>query len=183
MGLEKVIEQIEHDGEEKIRSLLRDAEHQADQLLQTTRKEIEAKSKLKKLEIVKQITMLQAQERSAVEIEAKKIQLNAKKVILANTYQQCLASLQTLPHQKILSALFKNLEKELPEAAVVYSNERDEKVVRSLTKLQYGGVIDCLGGIIAENDDKTITVDYRYETIAAAIWDNSLKEIAEHLFG
>ncbi len=183
MGLEKVIDQIERDGEEKISSLLLDAEKQANQLLQKTRKEIEESQKQRTAEVERHITTLRAQEKSAVEIEAKKIQLNAKKDILAETYQRCLASLQSLPHEKILSALVKSLRNELPEAAVIYSNKRDEKSIRSLTNLAYGGSIECLGGLIAENKEKTMTVDFRYETIAAALWDHALKEIAEQLFG
>jgi len=183
MGLEKVIEQIEKDGEEKIRNLLQDAEKQADQILQKTQKELEEKSVQKKQETEKQITALQTQEKSAVEIEAKKIRLNAKKDILAVAYQQCLDSLQSLPHETILDALIRDIQKEMPEAAVIYSNKRDEKIVRSLTTLRYGGVIECLGGVVAENTEKTLTVDFRYETIAAAVWDHSLKEIAEKLFG
>ena len=183
MGLEKVIEQIEKDGEEKIRNLLSDAEKQAAQILLTTQKELEGKRVSKKQETEKQIQALQTQEKSAVEIEAKKIRLNAQKDILAAAYQQCLVSLQSLPHETILAALVRNIQREMPEAAVIYSNKRDETVVRSLSKLQYGGIIDCLGGVIAENADKTLTVDFRYETIAAAVWERSLKEIAQNLFG
>lgn len=128
MGLEKVIEQIEKDGEEKIRNLLQDAEKQTDQILQKTQKELEEKSIQKQQETEKQITALQNQEKSAGEIEAKKIRLNAKKDILAVAYQQCLTSLQFLPHETILPALVRNIQKELPEAAVIYSNKRDEKI-------------------------------------------------------
>jgi V/A-type H+-transporting ATPase subunit E len=183
MGLEKVIEQIEKDGEEKIRSLLQDAEKQAALILQTMQRDLEEKGAQKKRETEKQVAALQTQEKSAAEIEAKKIRLNAEKDILASTYQQCLASLQSLPHETILAALVRDIQKEMPEAAVIYSNKRDEAKVRSLSTLRYGGVIECLGGVIAENTDKTLTVDSRYETIAATVWEHSLKEIAKELFG
>ena len=183
MGLEKVIEQIEKDGEEKTRKLLQDTEKQAAQILHTMQRELEEKSVQKKQETEKQVTALQTQEKSAVEIEAKKIRLHAEKDILTSTYQQCLASLKSLPHETILSALVRNIQKEMPEAAVIYSNKRDEPVVRSLTTLRYGGAIECLGGVIAENTEKTLTVDFRYETIAADVWEHSLKEIAQNLFG
>ena len=183
MGLEKVIEQIEHDGEEKIKTLLSDAEHQAALLLRIKQKELEERRVQKKQETEKQIAALQAQERSAAEIEAKKIRLNAQKDILAHAYQESLASLASLPQKTMLTALVRNLQQELPEAAVIYSNQRDESMVRSLSKLRYGGTIDCLGGVVAENPDKTLTVDFRYETIAAAVWERSLKEIAQNLFG
>jgi vacuolar-type H+-ATPase subunit E/Vma4 len=35
---------------------------------------------------------------------------------------------------------------------------------------------------VAENKDKTMKIDYRYEMIAEIVWDRSLKEIAEKLF-
>ncbi len=38
MGLEKVIENIQKEGKEKIKSILHDAETQADQILQTKQK-------------------------------------------------------------------------------------------------------------------------------------------------
>jgi V/A-type H+-transporting ATPase subunit E len=182
MGLEKVIERIDKDGEEKIATILQDAEKQAVQILLGMQKTLEVQVAKKKQETEKQIETLQIQEKSAMEIEAKKIRLNAEKDILATTYMGCLGSLQSLPHEKILSSLLKKLRNEMPEATVIYSNKRDETVVRALSKLSYGGAIDCLGGVVAENTDKTLKVDFRYETIAAAVWDGSLKEIAEKLF-
>jgi V/A-type H+-transporting ATPase subunit E len=145
-------------------------------------KTLEVQGAKKRQEIEKQIEALQIQEKSALEIEAKKIRLNAEKHILATTYQQCLGSLQSLPHEKILSALIQKILQEMPEATLIYSNKRDETAVRRLSSLSYGGVIDCLGGVVAENAEKTIKVDFRYETIAAAVWERSLKEIAEKLF-
>jgi V/A-type H+-transporting ATPase subunit E len=82
----------------------------------------------------------------------------------------------------MVSFLLKKIEKELPEATYVYSNKRDETSVRSQTKIIYGGSIETLGGIVVENKEKTLKVDYRYETIAELIWDRSLKDIAEKLF-
>jgi V/A-type H+-transporting ATPase subunit E len=108
--------------------------------------------------------------------------LNAEKDILNTTYKESLQALSTLPHQKIISSLLKKVDKELPEVATIYSNKRDEHLVRSQTKITYGGSIETLGGIIVENKEKTLQVDYRYETIADIVWDRSLKEIAEKLF-
>ena len=182
MGLDKVIENIQKEGKEKINSILHDAETQANQILQTKQKTIDEAAVKKRQELEKHIDLLKTQELSSVEIEVKKIRLNAEKDILTQTYQECLNALSTLPHEKILSFLLKKAELELPEAAFVYSNARDESIVRSLTKIPYGGTMDALGGIILENKDKTLKLDYRYETIAESIWERSLKEIAKKLF-
>jgi len=182
MGLDKVIENIQKEGKEKITSILQDAEKQAVLILETKQKMINEISLKKKLELEKQINLLKIQEESSVEIEVRKIRLNAEKDILLHTYQECLNTLSSLPHETIISSLLKKVQKELPEAAYIYSSKRDEKIVRSQTKIPYGGSIDTLGGIIVENKEKNLKLDYRYETIAEHVWEHSLKEIAKKLF-
>lgn len=182
MGLEKVIENIQKEGKEKIRSILQDAEKQAAQIIQTKQKNIDDTAQKKRTELEKQITLLKTQEESSVDIEVKKIRLNAEKDILTQTYQECLSALSGLPHEKILSSLLTKTKTELPEAAFVYSNTRDKHLIQSLTKIPYGGSIDTLGGIIVENKEKNLKLDYRYETIAERVWEHSLKEIAKKLF-
>jgi V/A-type H+-transporting ATPase subunit E len=181
MGLEKVIENIQNEGKEKITAILHDAETQAAQILSTTQKTLDQTAEKKRKELEKNIELLKAQEESSVEIEVKKIRLNTEKDILNQTYQDSVASLSSLPHEKILSSLLKKAQQELPQAAFVYSNKRDEALVRSLTNIPYGGVIDTIGGIIVENKEKTLKIDYRYETIAELVWEHSLKEIAKKL--
>jgi V/A-type H+-transporting ATPase subunit E len=182
MGLDKVIENIQKEGKEKITIILHDAEMQAAQILQSKQKTIDETAVKKRQEQEKQTNLLKTQEASSVEIEVKKIRLNAEKDILTQTYQECLKALSTLPHEKILSVLLKKAQQELPEAAYVYSNSRDEPIVRTLTNIPYGGSIDTLGGIIVENKEKNLKLDYLYETIAELVWERSLKEIAKKLF-
>jgi len=182
MGLEKVIENIQKEGKEKIQSILQDAEKQTAQLLQTKQKIVDDTAQKKRAELEKQIALLKTQEESSVEIEVKKIRLNAEKDILTQTYQECLNALSDLPHEKILSFLLKKAKTELPEAAYVYSNTRDKPLIQSLTTISYGGTIDTKGGIIVENEERNLKLDYRYETIADQIWERSLKEIAKKLF-
>ena len=182
MGLENVIEKIQKEGNEKVTALITDAEQQAAQILKNAQQQLKELSKKKKQEVEHHIDSLATQESSGTDIEVKKIRLNAQKDILTATYKDALQALATLPHEKILSSLLKRVQQELPEAATIYSNARDEAFVRSQTRLTYGGTIDALGGIIVENKEKTLQIDYRYETIADIVWDRSLKEIAETLF-
>ena len=182
MGLEKVIEKIQKEGTEKVTAIINDAEKQAAEMLQTKQKMLEELSAKKKQELEKQIEALKTQEASSIEIEVKKIRLNAEKDMLNTTYKESLQALSALPHQKIISSLLKKVDKELPKAAIIYSNKRDESLIRSQTKITYGESIETLGGIIVENKEKTLQLDYRYETIADIVWDRSLKEIAGKLF-
>ena len=103
----KVIENIQKEGKEKVTSILQDAEKQAALILETKQKMIDEASVKKKLELEKQINLLKIQEESSVEIEVRKIRLNAEKDILLQTYQECLKTLPSLPHETIISSLTK----------------------------------------------------------------------------
>jgi V/A-type H+-transporting ATPase subunit E len=182
MGLDKVIERIEKEGDEKVKSIIRDAENQVEDIIKKAKKTIDEMYVRKKQELEKQLETFKTQEQSSIEIEAKKIRLNAQKEILDTVYQDCLDGLQSLPHEKILSSLLKKVKEEMPEAMYIYSNKRDEPLVRLLSKLTYEDNIDCVGGIVLENKERTMKLDYRYETIAMMIWDLYLGEIADKLF-
>lgn len=182
MGLEKVIDRITREGDEKIRTILLDAEKEAADLLHQTQTTMEKLLTTKRQETDLQIQMQKTQEFSSIEIEVKKIQLIAEKEILETTYRECLQALEELSHEQVLLALLKQIPKELPDAEVIYSNKRDERYILSKSSYKFAGTIDCIGGFIAENHDKTMKLDYRYEKLADMVWDHSLKEIAKKLF-
>lgn len=183
MGLEKVIAKIESEGEEKVNAIIQDAHNQSKEIIEKTKKTIDEKSKKKKQEIEKHLETLRLQEKSSIEIDTKKIRLNAQKEILDATYDQCLKEIESLPHEKIISNLLKKSKDEMSDAFYIYSNKNDEKLIRSISKLNYAGNIDCIGGVVIENKDRTMKLDYRYETIAAMLWEHHLGDIAEKLFG
>jgi V/A-type H+-transporting ATPase subunit E len=182
MGLDKVIERIEKEGDEKAKSIIHDAENQVKDIIKKAKITINETSVRKKQELEKQNETLKTQEQSSIEIEAKKIRLNAQKEILDKVYQDCLNALLSLPHEKILTSFLKKVKEEMPGAMYIYSNKRDEPLVRTISNLTYVNNIDCIGGIVIENKDKTLEIDYRYETIAMMIWDRYLGEIADKLF-
>ena len=182
MGLEKVIKRIEKQGDENIKTMLADAEQQAEQILDKMRKTTDEISNRRKQEFEKQLEYVRVQEQSSLELETKRILLNAQKEILEKTYDECLQALHTVPHEQILSSLLKKVKQELPEAVYISSNKRDEPLIRNLSNFKFTETIDCIGGIVVENADKTMKLDFRYETIAATVWEQHLKEIADTLF-
>ncbi|MCX6664900.1 MAG: V-type ATP synthase subunit E family protein [Euryarchaeota archaeon] len=182
MGLENVIKQIEHEGLIEQQRIEQEAKKDAEEILQTVKKKLKDRSTQKESELKGVVEKLRLQETSIAELQAKKIRLNAEKEILEQSYEKCLDALRSLPHKKILSALIKKAKVEMPEAVFIYANTRDEAVVRSLSNISFGGIIDCVGGVIVENKDHSVKGDYRYETLAVQVWNKSLKEIAQTLF-
>jgi len=83
-------------------------------------------------------------------------------------------------NQKLLGLIIKKNEK---NNSKIYSGEKDKAAVRKLTKLNYAGDINCLGGVIIENDNGTEYLDFRYETILKDVNERSLKQVYDILFG
>jgi len=182
MGLDSIIGKIEKEAEAEISKIEEETEKEKQQILRDARKRADDASAKKVAEAKKHAESVMIQEISSAELEAKKIRLNTQKEILDQTYRECLAALNSLQHDRILSSLIAKSKKEMPDAVYVYSNKRDEKAVRTVSGLSYAGNIDCIGGLIVENRERTLRLDYRYETIAQAVWNRSLKEIADKLF-
>lgn len=182
MSLDKVIDRIEKEGEKEVKSIELETKRQVEQIIQIAKKKSQELTKTRHSEAKKLIENLRIQEKSIAELDAKKIRLNTEKEMLDTTYQECLDALNSISHEKLISSLLNKVKKEMPEAVSIYSNKRDEELVRSLSDLNYAGNIESIGGIIAENIDGTMRLDYRYETIASNVWNRSLKEIADKLF-
>ena len=181
MGLDKLIDKIQNDASDEIRSIESEAKKQADIILETANRESKELSEKKKNDTTKQINNMLIQEMSSAELEAKKLYLYAQREILETTYKECLEALDSIQHNKALISIISKAKKEMPEAVYVYSNKRDEQIVRTVSGLAYSGNVDCIGGIIVENSNKTLRLDYRYETIAALVWEKNIKEIAKIL--
>jgi V/A-type H+/Na+-transporting ATPase subunit E len=181
MGLDKVINRVEHEGDETIKKLIADAEKQAEETLAKARQQANELISKRRAETDKHVKALRIQEENSLEIETKKIRLNAEKEALQAAFRYCLNALQEQPPEKILKDLLARAQRELPDATFVSSNNRDAPIVKALSKLTYSGTVDCLGGIIVENKDRSLKLDLRYETIATTVWDAHLKELADQL--
>lgn len=64
------------------------------------------------------------------------------------------------------------------EVAKVYCNKNDASMVKGF-KAESAGII---GGIIAENNDGTVRVDYSFDALLQAIKENELQNINQILF-
>ena len=65
------------------------------------------------------------------------------------------------------------------EVAHVYCSKKDAKSLKELK----AEAADMIGGLIAENKEKTIRVDYSFETILQGIKENELQNMSKLLFG
>ncbi|MFU8767560.1 MAG: V-type ATP synthase subunit E family protein, partial [Candidatus Methanoperedens sp.] len=83
-------------------------------------------------------------------------------------------------NEELLKAI---IEKNEAGNSKVYSRSEDKAVVNKLTKLKYAGEIDCIGGVVIENEDGRVYLDFKYDTILKETSEQSLKQVSDILFG
>jgi predicted Zn-dependent peptidase len=104
----------------------------------------------------------------------------AKKQVIENAFNEVRKKLESLDDKKRETYIKKLLEKAKNdiEMAYVYCNKKDTKFLKGLNL----EAINIIGGLIAENKEKTIRVDYSFETILQSIKENELQNINKILF-
>ncbi|OGS49205.1 MAG: hypothetical protein A3K68_05755 [Euryarchaeota archaeon RBG_16_68_13] len=123
------------------------------------------------------------QELARGELEARKIVLAAQKDALDAAYRRTLDRLRTIPENpEFLRRLLDANVAEWRPGGRVFSNAKDEALVRRTVGDRFAGAIECAGGVVIETADGTRRVDLRYESILRDVWDDSVKEVAEILW-
>ncbi len=183
MGLDAIVEEIKAKGKaeadriggetyQEVSKIIADAQSQA------------AKIKAAREEVLrKEIERLKQQELSSANLEVKRAMLNARKEVLDEVYEKSKESVAKLPAEKNLKFLSSIIKKNEANNSKIYSREKDRASVKKLTKLNYAGEINCIGGVIIENEDGTEYLDFKYETILKNVSEQSLKQVSDILFG
>lgn len=181
MGLEAVKEEILNSAKERANSIIADARKEANRILKEAEKKIEAIREKTDLETKKIMDAIKRQELSSAEFENKKMLLEAKKQVIDAVFAEVRGKLENLDDKRRESYTKKLLEKVKSdiEAEHVYCSKKDAKFIKG-HKVE---PVDITGGLIAENKDKTIRVDYSFETLLQSIKDSELQGISKILFG
>ncbi len=184
MALESVIQGILDEGKKEAEKTIAEGRKERDDNLSRTRKEGEKIIAAKKVEAEKQAERIKTQETARAEIESKKVVLKAQKESLDEIYSLTLQRLSERWSGKLIEEIFRQKSGELKNCSV-YSNKADRQTVERMASshgCKFGGEIDCHGGIIIENEDKTVRTDYLLETILQTIWDDSAIEVTSLLW-
>lgn len=179
MALENVIEDIINQANGSASELIKEGEEEADHLL--SKAHIEAKQKLEKFEEESRNIAEEKKnsELTAARLEQKRMTLAAKKMATENIFNEIkskIAQLSRKDNEDLAKTLVQKAKKELKDAKYVYSNSADKRVVEKMG-LEFAGTIDCLGGIIVENSDKSVRVNLTFDRL----FEDFKEDINEHI--
>ena len=179
MGLENVKEEILNSAKEQSNSLIAEARKEASRIAKEAEKKAEEMKEKSETEIKRMLDDIKRRELANAELEIKKMLLEAKKQIIDAVFAESWKRLESLDDKKrevCIKSLAEKAKKEI-EISTVFCNKKDAKFIKEFKVENME-----MSGLIAENKEKTIRVDYSFGTMLQSIKENELQSINKILF-
>lgn len=184
MALDKVADDILENARKEADQRIQEAEKERAKILQEADARIEKMRKAEDKELQDGLMRMRRQELSSAELEAKKIVLNKRKDIMNRTFEEVLREFSTMDHKE-KSALYKKIladGKKTIHRPKVFIPKGEADLLAGLRGCESLTETDMGSGLILENEDGTVRLDYRFKTILESIWDRDMKSISNVLF-
>lgn len=182
MGLEQLVDEVLARGRDEADQIRKAAEAERERVLREARAEGAKELEARTADGAKVAERARVQDLARAELESKKIVLAAQKELLDEVYGKVLQSLSSLAEGGALLRSLLQANASEWRAGKVYCNDRDADAVRSVVGENFGGTIDCIGGVVIEITDGTRRTDLRFETLVADVWRDSIRQVAEVLW-
>ncbi|MCZ7357228.1 MAG: V-type ATP synthase subunit E [Candidatus Methanoperedens sp.] len=183
MGLDAIVQEIKAKGKAEAERISGEAYKEASLIIAEAQSQAEKIKAAKEMEARREIERIRQQEISSANLEVKRSLLNARKEVLDEVAEKTKSSVLKLPaekNQKLMQSIIRKYE---ADNSKIYSNGKDKVFVKKITKLEYAGEIDIMGGVVIENEDGTESLDFKYDTILKEVSEQSLKQVSDILFG
>lgn len=184
MGLEEVKKEILEKAGLEAKRIISEARGEAEAITKDTEKQVSDYKERSDKEALKLIETIERKEKAGAEFDAKKLKLDRKKELVDAAFNNVKKTLAKMPEKKreeYIKKLIDKAKKEI-DVAYVYANSNDRKIVERIPGIKYKEA-EIVWGIIAENIDGSIRVDYSYEEVLDSVEKENMQEIATKLFG
>lgn len=181
MGLESVKEEVIRNAKEQAGSMLAEARKEAGKIMKEAEVKAEEMKSQSESETKKLTDTIKRQELASSELDSRKLVLEAKKQAIDRVIAEARKKLEALDDRKredYIKRLLDKAKKEI-DVAYAYCSRKDLKFVKGAEAV----AMEMIGGLIAENREKTIRVNYSFETLLDGIKESELQNINKLLFG
>lgn len=181
MGIADIQKEVLSSAGHDALQIRKEAEKKAREILSSAKEKIEKIGAEAKGEMRRQIERARKKALEAAHFETSTSALRAKKEIIEQAISEAKSQLGTLPAEKRKRHLHSLIEKARQEIDLhhVLCAKKDIPYVKPYKAEE----APILGGIIAENAERTIRVDLSYETLFSELVEESLPQIYSALFG
>lgn len=177
MGLEVVLNEILATGSEEEQKILRQANAERQRLVDAAEGEADEIRAKAFQDTRAKLDALRREQTSASEFEVRRRLLTTQRELAEDFRGRVLAALGALNEKdrhKILDALVKKAQKDLPKGHVHARKEDLAHLVKA--GWDKGHAIDGVGGFQVESPDGTVLLDYRFETLLETAWPEIQRE-------
>jgi V/A-type H+/Na+-transporting ATPase subunit E len=181
MGIEDIQKEVLSAAEHDAQQLKKDAEKKAREIVAVAKERTEEMRSSAKADLKKATEKERKKAIEAAHFESATGVLKLKKELMDAAIADAKAQLSSIPaekRKKHIQALIKQAQKDIQVQHVLCS-KKDMPFVQGF-KVEEAPLS---GGIIAENQDRTMRVDLSYNTIFSAIVEERVEEIYTTLFG
>ncbi len=182
MALDAVVDEILATSKNKVAQIDAETDQEVARILSEARERAAEKKSRKETEVKQAVEALERREISSANLELKRSELNVHKELLEKARVKLFEAITKLPKDKNEAMLKKLLEPYNLTEMMVFSSKKDEAVISSLAP-NYGGNLDCVGGVVVESKDGSLRYDLTYETLAREVFNSSMKEVFRIMFG
>lgn len=182
MGLENVVSDILKSAQDEVSAITAERDSEVSKIIEEAKRTGERTTGEMVASAEAEAGRISKQELSGANLEVRRMILNMRKEILDATYRQALKRIRELDSTALLRSL---INAPSGDATRVYSSPQDRPTVEQLCtdrSINYAGDIDCIGGILLENDDGTVRLDYTFDTIMDEVSERSMKHVSQILF-
>ncbi len=183
MGLETVIKDIIDVAEAKVSETNAEADAEVSEIIEDARQSAKRIMGDRIAQAESDIQRMKKQEVSSTNLEVKRTMLNARKDVLEKVNEQAIEKISSMPELKKEELLKEILKANESNGTRIYSNKESETMVKKLSSLEYASNIDCVGGVIIENEEATVRLDYTYDIILNSVYEQNLRQTSDILFG
>lgn len=185
MSLKNVEQDIKRTIDSRIRKILDAGKKETTEILAEAKGRVKDLKTEMKRDVQAQVGQIRKRALASAELQARRALLEAKKDILDAVYEKMtdtISKMSSNDKTSLMKALVEKGQKEL-NAQYIYSNKKDADIVKRLSKgLTFEGTIECLGGVVLENKDKTVGIDYTFDVVLQDLRKETLGEVAKTLF-
>ncbi|MCK4459607.1 MAG: V-type ATP synthase subunit E [Methanosarcinales archaeon] len=182
MGLENVVSDILKSAQDEVSAITAERDSEVSKIIEEAKRRGERITGEMVASAEAEAGRISKQELSGANLEVRRMILNMRKEILDETYRQALKRIRELDSASLLRSL---INAQSGDATRVYSSQQDRPTVEQLCtdrSINYAGDIDCIGGILLETDDRTVRLDYTFDTIMDEVSERSMKRVSQILF-
>jgi len=191
MSLDSVTEDIKEEARARAEEIRSDAEEQAEEVVSEANSDAEEIRAEKEREVEKQIDQEREQRLSSATLEAKQKRLATRRELLQQVRSEAedaLLDLDADTREELTRELLDGVASEFDDADTVQVSGRPddqellESIVAEYDGFEYGGEVDCLGGVVVESEGSRVRIENTFDSVLEDVWQDSIREISADLF-